>query len=159
MKASQLSLNDLTFLEVSVIINPDYSGKISEFDFDGALFTWGIRHGKRNDDGTDWWVGLEIGMKSDEDKPCPYNLNIRAAAMFGVDNNYPPEKRECFIYENGTALIYGAIREMVMNITSRSAHGSLMLPTASFFGSFAEHLEEERQKTQATEASEHGSPD
>ena len=152
MKASQLSLDDLTFLEVSVIVNSDYTGKISEFNFDGVLFNWGIRHGRRNDEGTDWWVGLEVGMKSEEEKQCPYHLNVRAAAMFTVNNNYPPENRECFIYESGASLVYGSIREMVMNITSRSAHGALMLPTASFFGSFAERQKE----TDATDGKQEG---
>ncbi len=152
MKASQLSLDDLTFLEVSVNVNQDYIGKINEFDFDGVMFNWGIRHGKRNDEGTEWWVGLEVGMKSDEDKQCPYHLNVRAAAMFSLPDDYPQEKRECFIYESGASLIYGAIREMVMNISSRSAHGALMLPTASFFGSFADRQKE----TDATDGNKEG---
>ncbi|WP_167769427.1 hypothetical protein [Thioalkalivibrio halophilus] len=36
--------------------------------------------------------------------------------------------------EYGAALVYGAIREMVTNITSRSLAGPLTLPTPSFVG-------------------------
>ena len=37
-------------------------------------------------------------------------------------------------YEYGAALVYGAIREMVTNITSRSLAAPLTLPTPSFVG-------------------------
>lgn len=147
MKASDINLENLAFLEVIVLVNTEYKGSATDFDFDGVVFDWGIRHGTRNDEGTEWWVGLEVGIRNDEntEKPSPYTIDIRAAGMFSINPNYPTERRERFVYESGASLIYGAIREMVCNITSRSAHGSFMLPTSSFFGSFAEHLKEKEE--------------
>jgi preprotein translocase subunit SecB len=131
MKASPLSLRDVTFLNVHVQINADFTDDIDDFNFDGVNFTWGIRHGKQNDEGTDWWVGVEMAVDNSAEKQCPYKIYIKAAGMFSIDEHYDPARRESFVYDSGASLIYGAIREMVMNITSRSARGSLMLPTAS----------------------------
>jgi preprotein translocase subunit SecB len=142
MKASDISLDNLAFLEVAVLVNTEFEGSITDFNFDGIVFDWGIRHGQRNDEGTKWWVGLEIAINNDEktDKASPYTINLRAAGMFSINPNYPADRREKFVYESGASLIYGAIREMVCNITARSAHGSFLLPTSSFFGSYDDHL-------------------
>jgi preprotein translocase subunit SecB len=67
-----------------------------------------------------------------------------------VNEAFPQEKLERFVFENGAALVYGAIREMVTMTTARSAFGAIMLPTASFFGSFEEH----QKNTQEQEISE-----
>lgn len=146
MKQSALTLVDLVFLGTRVEIDPEFKGSAEDFDFDGALIHWGLRHGPKGDDGTSWWVGLDFIIKSDKEKPCPYNVEMKAVAMFTVDDSVPQDKRETMAFENGLALVYGAIREMVSNITSRSAFGKLMLPTASFFGTLEEHKAKKTQK-------------
>lgn len=145
MKQSALTLVDLVFLTTRVETDTKFKGSATDFDFDGALIHWGIRHGAKGDDGTLWWVGLNFIIKSEEEKPCPYNIDMNAVAMFAVDEAVAQEKREKMAFENGLALVYGAIREMVSNITSRSAFGRLMLPTASFFDTLEEHNEKKRK--------------
>lgn len=146
MKPSMLSLLGLTFLGIKLELNPKFEGKADEFDFDGAMLLWKVRHGKRNDT-KGWWVGVEFATQEGDEKPCPYLIDMKAVALFEVSEKVPAEEQEKFVYENGASLVYGAIREMVSTISARSAYGSLMLPTASFFGSF-----EERGKKEVAEA-------
>lgn len=143
MKPSHLSLLDLTFLCTRVELNPKYEGKASDFDFDGAMLHWGVRHGKR-DENSAWWVGVEFATGDNDKTNCPYLIEMKAVALFDVSEHVPIEEHERFVYENGASLVYGAIREMVSTITARSAYGGLMLPTASFFGSFDERTQEEK---------------
>jgi len=148
MKQSALTLIDVVFLGTRVEIAPEYKGSAEDFDFDGALIHWGLRHGPESDEKNSWWVGLDFIVKSEPENPCPYNIDMKAVAIFSIDESVPPEKREPMVFENGLALVYGAIREMVSNITSRSAFGKLMLPTASFFGTFEEHQAKQKQKAE-----------
>ena len=142
MKPSLLSLLGLTFLGIKLDINPKFEGKADTFDFDGAMLHWKVRHGKR-DDKKGWWVGVEFATQEGDEKPCPYLIDMKAVALVEVSEHVPAEEQEKFVYENGASLVYGAIREMVSTISARSAYGSLMLPTASFFGSFEERAGKE----------------
>lgn len=141
MKPSILTLKDLSFLRVYIESDGTFKGRASEFDFDGANLGWNIRHGKHTEQATVWWVGVTFALKSEDEKPSPYNLDIQAVGLFDIDDRIAEDKREPIIYENGAALVFGAIREMVSTITARSMAGPLMLPTATFIGSFKEHQE------------------
>lgn len=142
MKPSLLSLLSLTFLGIRLDINAKFEGKADEFDFDGAMLRWKVRHGKR-DGNKGWWVGVEFATQEGDEKPCPYLIDMKAVALFEVSEQVPAEEQEKFVYENGASLVYGAIREMVSTVSARSAYGSLMLPTASFFGAFEERAGKE----------------
>ena len=104
------------------------------------LIGWQIHHG-RNDDDETWWIAARFFVDNENAKVrCPYRLDMRAMGLFLVDEHLKEEKHEKLVYENGEALIYGAIRDMVSMITSRSVHGSLMLPTPTFMGTYAKYL-------------------
>jgi preprotein translocase subunit SecB len=141
MKSSFLSLNSVDFVEVGVKANPDYKGAAENFDFEGVSFYCkpAIGQHPKSEDGLRWWVGLQFAIKPTEDKPAPYFVNLRVIGDFGVAQEVPLDKREKLIFESGTALVYGAMREMVTTITSRSVMGVLVLPTASFFGEYEEY--------------------
>jgi preprotein translocase subunit SecB len=158
MKQSVITLRDLTFLAIKCEIDPDYKGPASEFDFQGAFLHWGLRHGKSGDDGRTWWVGLDFATRQEGDKRCPYALDIKAVGMFSVNESVPEERREELAFENGAALVYGAIREMVSTITARSAFGTLLLPTASFVGEFQKHQEKLAQQAAQKAAAEGNGP-
>lgn len=149
MKASTLSLHDLTFLNVHLDVDMAFEKPESRFDFTGAKFRCDVRHGRANNQELPlWWVGVDFSIASDEEKRCPYSLDIKAAGLFTVDDTVPKDKEEAFVYESGAAMVYGAIREMVATITGRSVHGVFTLPTASFFGTFAD-LDRDRDQASA----------
>jgi len=138
MKPSSLTLIDMKFIGVRIETDSNFDANGSEFNFEGTLVQWGISHGKRDDSGLSWWVGVDFASKGDEEKIAPYILEIKAAGLFQVNESIPDDQREQFAYEQGAALVFGAIREMVTTVTARSVHGAITLPTASFVGAFAE---------------------
>ncbi len=139
MKPSPLTMLSLDFLRVHVQAIHEATQNAEQFDFDGAMLSWSIQHGQEEDGS--WWlaVGFATDQQAQADKRCPYDLDMRAMGIFSIAETIAPERREEIVYENGAALVYGAIREMVASITARCIGGKLMLPTPTFMGAFASH--------------------
>ncbi|NMG16650.1 hypothetical protein [Aromatoleum bremense] len=139
MKPSPITFVDLKFLRVHV--EADFHGEAKPadaFDFDGALLAWSLNHGQREDGS--WWIAVGFATNDGTDGPnCPYKIDMQAIGVFEVSESVDAGIREELVFENGAALVYGAIRDMVSTITARSISGPLMLPTPTFVGSFAEH--------------------
>lgn len=137
MKPSPLTMLGLDFLRVHIEADHTAEQSAQAFDFDGAMLAWSIKHGQ-DKEGT-WWVavGFATDPQAAAKQRCPYDLDMRAMGIFSVADSYPAERREELVYENGAALVYGAIREMVATVTARSLAGKLMLPTPTFVGSLA----------------------
>ena len=136
MKPSPLTLLTLDFLRVHIHANHEAKQTVEEFDFEGATLSWSIKHGQ-HDDGS-WWVA--VGFATDDEasagQRCPYDLDMRALGSFNIAESVAADRREEIVYENGAALVYGAIREMTASVTARSIAGKLMLPTPTFVGAF-----------------------
>lgn len=147
MRASAISLNSVDFVEIGVKANPDYKGSAGDFDFEGVEFYCKPTVGQhpKGENGLRWWVGLKFAIRPTDDKPTPYLINVRVIGDFGINEAISVDKREKMVFESGTALVYGAVREMVTTITARSVMGALVLPTASFFGEFEEFKRKEEQ--------------
>lgn len=137
MKPSPLTLLTLDFLRVHVQAIHEATQSAEQFDFDGAMLSWSIQHGQ--EDNGRWWlaVGFATDAQAPDEQRCPYDLDIRAMGFFTIADTVTAARREEIVYENGAALVYGAIREMVANVTSRCIAGKLMLPTPTFLGAFA----------------------
>lgn len=143
MKPSTLKLHDLTFLRIHVDVDMDYKAQATDFDFNGMKFQCDVRHGQTYRDAPPlWWVGVEFANASNDEKRCPYVVEVKAAGLFTPDDSIPEERREAFVYESGAAMVYGAIREMLSTLTGRAPHGPLVLPSVSFFGSFEDRDKE-----------------
>lgn len=153
-KASPLTFKSLKFLRVFVEVDFESKVKVKDFDFDGVRLGFSVKHTKLQD-GT-WAVMLGfVSTNEKSDVLCPYEIDIQAVGTFSVALNFPEDKVEKLVYENGTALIYGAIRDMVVNITSRSSPGPIILPTPTFAGEYEEYL---RQKNETAKALEDVTP-
>lgn len=102
------------------------------FDFNGAMLSWSLDHGF-DEEAKRWWVAVGFATGEAEDKPrCPYAIDIQAVGFFGVYEAVPENKVEALVFENGAALVYGAIRDLVSTTTARGVLGPLMLPTPTF---------------------------
>lgn len=75
-----------------------------------------------------------LGLKLDAEKGAkpPYQGEFEIAGIFRVHEGWPKEKTESLISISGPTLLYGAIREMLINLTSRMEHGPINLRTVSF---------------------------
>ena len=84
---------------------------------------------------SDFGIKLTLRVGPKEDAQAPYNIQISVRGIVRmhltlVDGQ--AEERRVRALVNGASLLYGAVREMVSTITSRSAHGPLLLPSLNF---------------------------
>jgi preprotein translocase subunit SecB len=68
-----------------------------------------------------------------KDRPAPYTGKITINGQFQIAENYAEHRRQQLIEVTAISILYGACREMLANLTARSSHGLLSLPSVSFF--------------------------
>ena len=147
MRASPISLQDITFLKVQLETNKNFKEQQGPYDFNATRCRYSIRHGKGKGE-NEWWVGFDFEVLEGEKKSPPYTLEVIAMGLFSISEKIKEDRREELIFENGAALVYGAIREMVTNLSYRFPMGRLMLPTLSFVGEFNKKKEQEEKDSQ-----------
>ena len=64
--------------------------------------------------------------------PFCYEADIVAVGVVEVMGEIPSERREAIAAVNGLSVLYGACREMLINITARSIFGPVTIPTLNF---------------------------
>lgn len=136
MQPSPLQLLKLCFSGIRVL--PDQNNFNEEitrgFDFNGVC----IREVtetilvEEESDSSIYRVILRIAIENEEGKKAPYQVDICAYGDFHVNEKVPAEDRPNLVTVNGCSMLYGAIRELVMTLTSRSSHGMLTLPSVNF---------------------------
>lgn len=70
---------------------------------------------------------------ANKNEPAPYCGKITITGMFQISKDYTEHRRDQLIEVTATSILYGACREMLANLTARSTHGMLSLPSVSFF--------------------------
>jgi preprotein translocase subunit SecB len=127
MKNSPLQLDRLFFtkIEVAAVPNADPSAP------------WEVQAttevvSPKKDDGRRWVVTLRVSLGSKSEKPSGYRAALEIVGGFFVSNEWPEAKVESLVYANGSAVLYGAAREMVCHLTSRGPYDMIVLPTVSF---------------------------
>lgn len=76
-----------------------------------------------------WHATLSVSFGTQGSDHSNYQGQIDFEGIFDVHPEFPAEKTEEMVRMNGGAILYGAIREMVLNLSSRSKHGPFELPT------------------------------
>lgn len=78
-------------------------------------------------------LALKVGPKSDELAPYEVNVSVKGLVrMHLTQAEGQAEERRVRALVNGVSLLYGAVRDQVMTITSRSVHGPFLMPSVSF---------------------------
>lgn len=100
--------------------------------------------------------GVKIARKDGDEKDAlPYEIEIEASGYFRYvgGEEFKEERRFRAVRFSGYQILYGAIREMVCNLTARSRHGLWHLPARNF-GAIAEARanEDEAERKKALEA-------
>ena len=75
-----------------------------------------------------WHVVLGVKFMAAESAEANYDGTLEMEGAFEIHPQFPNEKIEEFVRMNGGALLYGAIRELLMTLTSRCKSGALELP-------------------------------
>lgn len=142
MQLSPLQLMEYTFEGVSVMpvegYIPDREFAASLVFFPGKLAMSaeaGLALLDEQEKYTDFGVKLNFRVGPKEAAQAPYNIQISVRGtvrMHLKQTQGQAEERRVRALVNGASLLYGAVREMVSTITSRSVHGALLLPSLSF---------------------------
>ena len=138
MRPSPIQLRHVIYTKVAVaptVSERDSPGPAIGFNFDGVKIHAKVGvAGKpeQQEDPRDFLIDLEITIDNAEGKTVPYNVDIGVTGVFNVLPGLPKEKRVNLVAVNGASILYGAIREIVLSLTSRFASGALTLPGMNF---------------------------
>ena len=152
MQLSPLQLMEYTFDGVSVMPVEGYE---AEHEFAPSLVFFPGKLAMSAETGlvlldeqekyTDFGVKLTLRVGPKEGTQAPYIIQISVRGtvrMHLIQAQGQSEERRVRALVNGASLLYGAVRELVSTITSRSAHGPLLLPSLNF-QDLASHKPEE----------------
>lgn len=141
MRASIIQLKDLVFERVRVESEKP-AGQASPadavaFDFNNVKFDVELERGSsapENDVPHDrlFVIKLTLRIENQEGKRAPYKVDISALGLVELSEKVEKQTRIELATVNGASLIYGAIRDVVLLLTSRSIAGPMMLPTVDF---------------------------
>ncbi|WP_457389268.1 hypothetical protein [Roseateles sp. P5_E1] len=133
--ALQLEHYELAALQVSPVEDFDGKGDGKYPNFDNAQFDSSVEFGKaeRGDEAPDslWGIKLRLRAAPKEGSSFPYIFDISIVG-FVSGAKLPEDKRQDLCLVNGTSLLYGALRDEILRLTSRMRNGPLLLPTAQF---------------------------
>lgn len=142
MQLSPLQLLEYTFDGVSVIpvegytADPEFAPGLVFFPGKLAMSAdTGLALLAEEEKYSDYGVKLTLRVGPKEDTQAPYNIQVSVRGivrMHLMQTTRQAEERRVRALVNGASLLYGAVREMVSTITSRAAHGPLLLPLLSF---------------------------
>ncbi len=148
MKQSPIELLQLTFKRVHVEIDPTHAPTeptnplTTVFVFDGVSITTEVGLAEidmAHERGPMYLVSLQVLIDNNaetnepERKFSPYGIDIEAAGIVVLSKG--AEKlgsAHDLVTVNGAALLWSAIREQLLTLTSRMPAGPVMLPTVHF---------------------------
>jgi preprotein translocase subunit SecB len=99
---------------------------------DGVQVDTNLTWGRLDAHPDEWRVDLKITFGPTPQGSGPYRGIAEVVGFFQVDERWPADKCDDLIAVNGASMLYGAVREMVLVMSSRSSHGELQLPTLRF---------------------------
>lgn len=148
MMPSPIQLLQLTFKRIAVEIDPRHAPPeapnpmTTVFVFDGVSIATEVGLGEvdmAHERGQMYLVSLRVLVDNQpsEDEPTrkfsPYLIDVEAAGVVllpkGAEKLGPPAD---LVTVNGAALLWSAIREQLLTLTSRMPVGPVMLPTVHF---------------------------
>lgn len=148
MKPSPIQLLQLMFKRVSVELDAEHlppeipNPLLGAFTFDGVNIQTEVGIGVAEHDperGQVFFLQLRVAVdnkpvpEAPDQKFAPYTIDVAAEGVVlipkGAERLGPPEDLAAV---NGTSLLWSAVREQVLAITSRMRAGPAMLPTVHF---------------------------
>jgi preprotein translocase subunit SecB len=131
MKISPLRLKGYWLTEVSIRTNPSYNIEGELANSPDVQLKGEVTRARRDDDAREWKVDLRISL-SEAEKPLPYQVTIGATGIFEVLPGFPDDVLERLVAVNAPAVLFGSMREIVAQITSRGPYDQLILPSVTF---------------------------
>lgn len=135
MQASLLQLETSVITRIRVEANQRYphdDKTIGQFRaFAEAGLKSSVEFSQAEDMPRRYFLKLGILLEGTEKAQTPYLLDVEMVGVFqciGKD----ADKDSSFVEINGAAVLFGSIRELVMQMTSRGPYPPMVLPTVNF---------------------------
>lgn len=80
----------------------------------------------------DYLISLTVRLLPHEESQPGYLGEFVIVGFFKVHSEYPDEKCDKLVAVNGASMLYGAVREMVANLTARGPWPALTLASMNF---------------------------
>ena len=68
----------------------------------------------------------------------PYQFSATVEGVFEIAHDADLDERKRLVIVNGAGVLYSAVREQLLALSSRSSHGAMLLPTADFRSLFVD---------------------
>ena len=133
MQASSLQLDNSAITRLKIEANksfPKDRAKDRFLHFADAGLESTVELGSDADDPRRFFVKLDMRMLGTEEHPTPYAVDVEIVGIF-VCTGSNPNNDEKLAEINGAAVLYGSIREVVLQITSRGPYPPLIMPTVN----------------------------
>jgi preprotein translocase subunit SecB len=129
MNASPLQLERHFFTKVQIDANP--VGKVG----DPNQLNCEVEVGTAEGDPKRFQLTMRLRLLSAAGDQACYTGEVHAVGLFRVVDSWPTEKVLTLVQANGSALLYGAIRELLLSITARGPWPPVLLMSVTFIQS------------------------
>lgn len=159
MEQSRLRLEHYNLQRVSLLpvagVEPSPLSVYANFDHAkmGSTVTLGVLEMDNGETRQTVELTLKGGPK-EGGAPFPYQFEIGYIGIFD-GRELPADKRDDLVMVNGTSMLYGIAREVLLGLTARCDMGPMMLPSVQF-AQLAEHRA--RETAEAAKAAANTAP-
>lgn len=77
---------------------------------------------------------IKTDLPKENQTKAKYSFTIKVNGFFTIDEKAfnTKEESEAFVYNGSLSILYGAAREFILNMTSRTIHGAFIIPPTTF---------------------------
>ena len=138
---SPIQMKSLIYTKIIVELSTGFEGVDAnwapDFNLDGTEFLTEVSTAWPSDQAEDprsFMVTLRFAIlnTNTEKKQAPYTIDLYAQGWFELAPAIPISRRKDLVHVNGASMIFGSMRELVLQLTARSGFGPLTLPTLRF---------------------------
>lgn len=137
MKLSPLQMAYYRVTKYSVTALPEHDPEHDDIDalMEHMHVMLNLEHMEEGDTEytTEWLVGLGIDFDPSPEDKAPYAFRTDIFGIFSCAKELPPGMdAEKLVGINGSSMLYGITRELLLGITEKSMWGGMFLPSMSF---------------------------
>ena len=100
----------------------------------------GIAVSKESEKHSDYGLRFTLVVSAKEGSAIPYEIRVCVAGGVRMHGGGTQEQRQNLALVNGISLLFGAVRDLVASVTSRSRYGQMLLPTLNFAKLAEQHV-------------------
>jgi len=128
----QLKHYHLTRVEIEPLRVPDSTADALYPDFGDCTFSSKVGINVAQSDPNLFRLSLDLEGAPEDKKHFPYRFLISAEGLFVLANDVAAQHQKDIVLVNGAAILYSALRDILLGITLRMPNGPIMLPTVNF---------------------------